>query len=518
MTDPAPGTPPHPAPAHPTPADSAPADPAARRGRLGLALVAASLALAALTALLGESAATHGLGPGGPLPPYDLHLHPGPWLVVALLTAATLAGAAGSLLAWSAVARGWAPRPRRLLAAGLVAMFALLLVPPTGSDDLYSYTAYGRIAALHRDPYTTAPADLGDDPVAREAGDPWRGAPTVYGPVATAEQALAARVAGPHVRTTAALLALASALAVAATGLLLYAAAPDDARRRRAALLWSLNPLLLLHLVGAAHVDALLVALAVAGVLALRRTPLLAGALAAAGAAVKLSGVLAVAALAWAERRRPRRLAALALGTTLVTVPAYLAVGGWTAFHQVRRASRFVSFGSPWRALSVPLDHYGVPRTVVATLSLLAVALLVRPLARGLPGEGVPHAAAVATLAWLLGATYVLPWYDAWAWPFLALLPASRWDRWLVVRTATLTLAYLPGRIVPMPSPLPGLLLGVRMYVTPVLLGALLVVALRWCRDAVASAPGPGSARGTASAGGTAATPGAASGLTGTAS
>jgi hypothetical protein len=470
---------------------------ATARGRRGLALVAASVGLVVLTGALGPSAASRGLGPGGPLPPYALARHPSPWLVVGLLVAAVAAGLAGSLLAWSALDRGWAPDPRRLLAGGLVAAFALLLVPPTSSDDLYSYTAYGRMVVLGRDPYTTAPNDLPADPVAREAGAPWRDQPSVYGPVATAEQALALRVAGPHVRTGAALLALASALAFAGAGLLLYAAAPGPAARRRATLLWTLNPLLLLHLVAGAHVDSLLVLLAVAAVLAVRRaTPahaVLAGALGGAAACVKLSGLLACAALAWTCRRSPRRLGLLVAGAVSVTAPAYLLVGGSTALTQVRRASRFVSFGSPWRALSVPLDHFtgsGTSRGVVSALSLLAVVLLGRLLARGpLPGEGPARAAAVTTLAWLLGATYVLPWYDAWAWPFLALLPSSRWDRWLAVRTAVLTLAYLPGRIVPMPAPLAGLLSGTRLYATPIALGLLLVVAVRWCRRAP-DAPG----------------------------
>ncbi len=444
------------------------------RGRAGLALVALSVGLVALTAALGESVASRGLGHGGALPPYAASARPSGWLVVGLLVAATLAGTAGLVLALGA---DDGPDPRRLLAGGCVAAFALLLVPPVTSDDLYSYTAYGRMVVLDRNPYTTAPADLGDDPVAREAGDPWRDQPTVYGPLATAEQALAMTVAGPHVRTGAALLALASALAFVGTGLLLYRAAAD---KRRAVLLWTLNPLLLMHLVAGAHVDALLVLCAVAAVLAVRRQPFLAGLLGGAAVCVKASGVLAGAALAWTERRRPGRLA---LGAVLVVVPAYVAAGGWTALRQVRRASGYVSFGSPWRALSVPLDHVGAPRAIVTTLSLVAVALLVRLFARALPGEGPPRTAAVTSLAWLVGATYVLPWYDAWAWPFVALLPSSRWDRWLAARTAVLTLAYLPGRIAPLPSPLAGMLSGMRLYVTPLALGLLAVVAVRWTRE-----------------------------------
>jgi hypothetical protein len=455
------------------------------RGRAGLALIATSLGLVALTSFLGNSVASRGLWPNGPLPPYALDTNPSPWLVVTLLVTATALGTTGLLLALGALARGWTPDPKRLLAGGCVAAFALLLVPPVTSDDLYSYTAYGRMVVLHRDPYTTTPNDLGADPVGQQAGEPWRNSPTVYGPVATAEHALAMKVAGRHVRTGAALLALASAIAFAGTGVLLYRAAPDDAQRRRTAVVWTLNPLVLTHLVAGAHVDALLVLLAVAAVVSLRRHPLLAGVLGGAASCVKLSGALVGGAMACAERHRPRRLAALALGAVAVIVPAYYAAGGWTAFRQVRKASRYVSFGSPWRALSVPLDHVHAPRAIVTTLSVVAVVALIRLLYRALPGEhSTARTTAVVTLAWLIGATYVLPWYDAWLWPFLALLPGSRWDRWLALRTALLTVAYLPGRLLPpLPSPLAGTMSGVRLYVTPVALGLLAVVAVQWCRE-----------------------------------
>ena len=468
------------------------------RGRLGLALVAGSVALVWLTAFLGPSVATRAPGPRGALPPYHLLVRPSAWLVVGLLVAASLAGVAGLLVALSATARGWAPAPSRLLVGGLLAGAALLLVPTTSSDDLFSYTAYGRMVDLGHDPYATTPNDLPGDPVVDEAGEPWRDVASVYGPVATGVHALALRVAGPHVRTGAALVALTSFVAFAATALLLHRAAADDAGRRRVALLWTLNPLLLLHLVAGAHVDALLVAFAVAAVVAARRSPVVAGALAGAAVCVKLSGGLVAAALAWPERRRPRRLVPLVAAGVLVTGALYLLVGGWSALGPVRRASRFVSFGSPWRALSVPLDAWlgsATSRTVVSALSLVTVAVFCVLLGRALPGLGAgsvgsggaggagARAAAVVTLAWLLGATYVLPWYDAWAWPFLALLPASRWDRWLAARTTVLTLAYLPGRIAPLPPLLGDLLSGTRLYVTPVALGLLIVVAVRWCRE-----------------------------------
>ncbi len=269
--------------------------------------------------------------------------------------------------------------------------------------------------------------------------------------------------------------------------------------------MWTLNPLLLTHLVAAAHVDALLVLCAVAAVLTLRRSAFAAGLLGGAAAAVKLSGALVCAALAWTVRPRAvfaqgeqpngrKPLLALVLGAVCVTPPAYLLAGGATALGPVRRAARFVSFGSPWRALSVPLEHYygySTSRAIVSALSLAAFVAMLWLLARALPSPALPalpadgaaRSAAVTTLAWLVAATYVLPWYDSWAWPFLALLPASRWDRWLLARTTVLTLAYLPGRTLPMPPLLLDLLSGLRMRVTPLALGLLACIAVAWARE-----------------------------------
>ena len=75
---------------------------------------------------------------------------------VMLYTADVLAclGLAGMLWAHS---QGWRPNPRRLLlvSAGIVAVMVSLT--PVGSSDVASYAAYGRIAALGGNPYTTSP-------------------------------------------------------------------------------------------------------------------------------------------------------------------------------------------------------------------------------------------------------------------------------------------------------------------------------------------------------------------------
>lgn len=455
------------------------------RPRVGVVLLAGSLALVWVTAFLGPSAASKQLAGAGALPPWSLDTRPHDGLVTGLLFGWVVLGVVGVLLLWRALAAGWAPSPRRLLAAALLATAAFAVVPPVTNDDVVSYAAYGRMVVLRYDPYTTSPAELGrtGDPVGQEVGRPWRDSPSVYGPVATAQQAAVMWVAGDSLRTGVALLSLLGALAYAGTLLLVdRLAGASDERRRRALLLFGLNPFVLVHLVAGAHVDALMLLLVAAALVVVRRRPLLAGALGAAAGCVKLTGALAGLALAWSERAAPRRLAALALGAGLVAAPAYLAAGGWTALTQARRASRFVSFATPWRPVTSGLEQLWDStsvRRVITVAALLLVAWLARLLARALPaGDDAVRATAVLALAWVLGAAYVLPWYDAFAWLPLALLPASRWDRLLLAHTAYLSFAYLPGRNIALDPVLTSVMGHVRGTGGPVVLGVVLVAAV----------------------------------------
>ena len=103
-----------------------------------------------------------------------------------LYTSISLAclGLAGMLWAHS---QGWRPNPRVLLliSTGIVAIMVCLT--PVGSSDTASYAAYGRIAALGGNPYTSNPlAFLGaHSPYTMVVGTMWKAQPSVYGPFAT---------------------------------------------------------------------------------------------------------------------------------------------------------------------------------------------------------------------------------------------------------------------------------------------------------------------------------------------
>ncbi|MEP6463561.1 MAG: polyprenol phosphomannose-dependent alpha 1,6 mannosyltransferase MptB [Frankiaceae bacterium] len=492
-----------------TPADS-------RLPGWSLAALVCSAAATATVGALGPSAAVPPL-PGrrwGPLPPYSLF---GPVigsapaeLVSALLAISVLAGAAGLLGALRALSAGWRPDPRRLLAAGAFAVAVLAVVFPVGSADPKSYAAYGRMAATGADAYAATPQQraAAGDPVAAAVESPWQNSPSVYGPLATAEQALIARVAGDSTRAAVGLLGLINGAAFLATGAVLQRLADTPQRRRRVAVLWSINPLLLLQLVAGAHLDTLVaLAVVVAVALSFSRSRdcgaasrsvtqgTLAGAAAGAAAALKLPGIAVAAVLLWQSRRLSVRFLGILAGTAAVFGVGY-AIVGFHALNPVRRASRFVSHASPWRPLAVLLDHFwgtGVSRTVLGLAAATFTVLLAGLFLRALPARGDPRAYSARgtlalTLAYLLATPYVLPWYAASAWALLALLPASGFDRVLLAHTTVLSLAYIPGRDVPLPPVLDRIAEATRNVCAPLLLLTVVVGAVVVARRGLASA------------------------------
>ena len=394
-------------------------------------MIGISVAATFAVAVAGPSVMEPAL-PGQPgQPPWSLGLHPSPYLAIGLTAAALAVGAPGLVLALRAVRRGWSGPAWMVLAGGLLAAAALTLVPPFGSSDHLSYAAYGRMLVTGHNPYTTTPAQLAalGDPVARAVQD-WRGAPSVYGPLATAVQALASLAGGTSVRLTVFALGLANLAAFAAVALLLHRMTRHDpARQLRAALLWAANPLLLQVLVAGAHVDGQAVAFGVAAVAVMYPVVLpatrpgmpgaappgqasrwparslaraaAAGVLVGLGFAVKVTIALTGLGLAlalgygcWRRRGSWRELwpplAALGAGFA-VTAGAALAIGGSAMLRQTSQASDMVSIGSPWRVIRavIHLAVTGTAATDIVKAGAVALAVLLAVLLfRGMAGTG----------------------------------------------------------------------------------------------------------------------------------
>jgi alpha-1,6-mannosyltransferase len=87
----------------------------------------------------------------------------------------------------------------------------------------------------------------------------------------------------------------------------------------------------------------------------------------------------------------------------------------------------------------------------------------------------------------LLTSMYTLPWYDLTAWIALAMVAASQLDRLMVVRTAVLSLGYVPGRDRRaiqdyLPESLDFVSTRMRDTVCPIVEAALLVLLIVWAR------------------------------------
>ncbi|MGH3497188.1 MAG: hypothetical protein ACRDP1_06970 [Nocardioidaceae bacterium] len=466
-------------------------------GRIAVLVIATSVGLTGLVALVGTSVAEAALGRDPDLPftlSDALGGQAAPWWVVGTMLTADLLGGVGLLVALRALRAGWRPDARRLLGLSGVVVAALVSLPPVGSADQLSYAAYGRIAASGANPYTVAP-DVwrhGLDPVAGAVAPPWQSTPSVYGPVATAEQTLASLIGGSSLALTVLCLSVLNGAAFWLTGwLLVRLSGHDPERRARAALLWGLNPLLLGLVVCGAHVDALAVAWGVAGLFALRRSPLAAGALLGLGVSTKASMVLFLVAAAWPLRHRWRDLLLLVGAAAATTVAVYLPWGPG-ALNELRGAAARVSTAVPWRPVGHlltqalgPVSGSWVLRIVVLAASALVLVAAASLLPRiSAPHHGPPWAsawrcAALLVTAWVLAGTYVLPWYYAALWAPLATVAASRLDGFAVAATVLMAWAYVPG-LVAIPDAVADPTLDWRTGVAPWLSTCLLVAFVGW--------------------------------------
>ena len=426
-------------------------------GRAGLLACGISVALIVVTGLLGPSAAQLPYPPPGVTRFFSTT--PPSGVVTALLAIAILLGAAGVTLAWLAMRRGWCPSPRRLIVGGLLCAAVVSAVPPMGSTDLVMYTGYGRLADLGINPYVHSVDDLPHKVEPNEHVLEGAEPTSVYGPVALAAFWLAAEAGEPSSRNTVWLLQLLALACFAVVALLLDRAArtsdraESDRARARVALLWTFNPILLFEIVNAAHIDTLAVAIGLSALLVASRSALGSGALVALSIAVKISFGLYAAAIAWALLRRPRRLIEYLLAATVVGLALFLPF--WPGIlDPLKQAAGWVASESPWHLVDVALTGHFAPTTLRRLISLGALVLLVvvvRRLNLGLPqgsddarGRSV-RTATLLTTAWLLTAPYALPWYDAFAWAPLVLLPASGVDLVVLTRLTIVALAYLPG-------------------------------------------------------------------------
>ena len=351
-----------------------------------------------------------------------------------------------ALILYVVVLRGASTLHVRGALTAVVAMHVVfLLAPPLLSHDVFSYIAYARLGvANHLNPYTHTPLDIPNDPGFVHAGS--IDAVSAYGPLFTL---LTYPLSPLGVPTAFWILKVVAALSSLGIVALVWQIA---LRLRRdpliPALAVGLNPLVLVHVVGGAHNEALTVLLTMAGVLLWvggRRTGGVV--VATVAAAIKASAGLAVPFLVV---RRPARLFAATLATLAALAVLGVAVFGSQALDAFSLISsnqdRTSRYSFPYKTAQLlgallPGDRLDYRDAVRAAFAIAFAAVFVWLLWRTWRGLiATLDAIGWATFAILIASAWLVPWYILWLLPFAALAR----DRRLQLATLALCAWMLP--------------------------------------------------------------------------
>jgi hypothetical protein len=411
-------------------------------------------------------------------------------MAIGFVAAATGACAAVAVLE----ARRPRLRGRHVAVAVLVVLGVAVAVPPRTSNDLWSYTMYGRIVSAHdASPYDKVPADFRTDPFLTRVSPIWRDRGSVFGPVWTGYETGATAVAGDSVLVSRLAFQLAAAAAVGGILLLVW-------RRTRspAALVWlGLHPVVAVAVNGG-HNDVWVgLGILAAVLLAGRRKVVAAGVVLGLVALVKLAALLAVGGLVvWLLHRRDvRRAGVLAGATAGVLVVGYAPIVAGAA-HVLGNADHTVTAGSFWNPLAEVLVGHDAGRALAnplapnstldaiftASLALVAIVALFAVWWRRRAPDPAPVVASGAA-AYPVAAGYTLPWYGIWALPSFARRRPAR-TAWVVWLQAAFLLAALKLPVHASGSLLDETFRGLLSYVAPVgFLVAFVVAVVRDARD-----------------------------------
>lgn len=327
---------------------------------------------------------------------------------------------------------------------GLHVLF--LLAPPLLSQDVFSYIAYARLDVEHGlNPYAATPLAIFGDPVFGFSGS--KDASSVYGPLFTLGTYPLVPLGVP-----AGLWVLKAVMAAASLGVvwLVWRIARRLGRDPvLPALAVGINPLVLVHVVGGAHNEALMMLATMAGVLALVSGRERAGAaMATAAAGVKASAALVVPFIVAAARRPWGAVVAAAACAAAIAATGLIAFGpeALDALSIIgSNQERTSSFSLPHKTAQLlalatggdALDYREPLRIVFAVAFAATFGWLLLRTRRGADPIAM---AGWATLALLLASAWLVPWYALWLLPLAALAD----DRRLLAAAVVLSAWMLP--------------------------------------------------------------------------
>jgi hypothetical protein len=357
-----------------------------------------------------------------------------------------------------------------VVAASVLWSLPLLLGPIQLSTDAYSYGAQGALAEMGVDPTDVGPQALPNHSTNEfwRAADPiWRDAPAPYGPVAIGLAKANVSLTGYDVANAALGFRALAVAGVVLTGIGVFVIA----RSRRvspplAIALAVANPVVMIHLVGGAHNDALMMGFLVIGMAAFERgRKILAVVLLALAISVKLPAVIALAFVAWnwsapdaSWKQRIRQFAVVGAiaGGVIAALCVVVGIGiGWLLALQNtgKIYSTFAVFTKLGFLLSDLLHAIGLdvdPMLVVnlvRMVGLLTASAIILTLMVKSPKIGVTKAVGLSMLVFVLCSPVVWPWYLPAAFALLAASGLKKYRPSLIVLVVSSSILVWPTSV-----------------------------------------------------------------------
>jgi alpha-1,6-mannosyltransferase len=206
---------------------------------------------------------------------------------------------------WYGLIRTLSQRPgipvKKIMGVFALWIVPLLVIAPLFSRDVYSYVAQGEMMSHHISPYHYGPGVLGATPAVSLVDRLWINTPAPYGPLFMQIDGMLTSLSAHHELVNVIFLRLLALVGVGLMALGITSLARSHGRDAAYVLtLAILNPVTVLHLVGGAHNDALMLGLLVCGIAVARRGRPVAGiVLCALATAVKVPAAVGVIYIAW---------------------------------------------------------------------------------------------------------------------------------------------------------------------------------------------------------------------------
>ncbi len=438
----------------------------------GLVLRPALLGFVALLAI--------SIGASMPSSPFKLEM-PGTWFFgvpqsggastwgVYFVLAAVYGGLLLLMRVWWGMTRLYARRPgipvRQLMWVFGLWSLPMLIIAPLFSRDVYSYAAQGEMVSHHMNPYLYGPYQLGNNSFTAPVDPLWGNTPAPYGPLFLQIDGFFARITFHNELATIVLLRLLSYAGV----LLIAFCIPRLARlyHRDGAELFTLavlNPVVILHLIGGAHNDALMLGLLLAGItLAKEKRPVLGVILCALATAIKAPAAIGIIYIGWGwlgpsapERDRIRPIITSGLvGLGVLAFFSYTSGLGWGWVQNLATPGAVRSWMAPSTAVAfvgtdlAHLVHVGVGLggvlSVTRFLGLLVAVVAGVWLLWNSDRIGHLKALGLTLLLFVLLGPVDQPWYLSWGLILLVPVAVGRLRSLVIGLSMVTAFLELPG-------------------------------------------------------------------------